>query len=53
MSPDRWPLVSLSAALVAAPFSDATANVLTGLVLLAIALGWALLAMLSARFNPR
>jgi pimeloyl-ACP methyl ester carboxylesterase len=36
--------------LVAAPFIEAKENVLTGMVLLAFALGWALLAMLSVRW---
>ena len=36
--------------LIAAPFIEAKENVLTGLVLLAFALGWALLAVLSVRF---
>jgi pimeloyl-ACP methyl ester carboxylesterase len=40
-------------ALVAAPFSAAKENVLTGLVLLAFALGWALLAVLSVRFSDQ
>src|SRR5215210_1425464 len=40
-------------ALVAAPFIPATENVLTGVVLLAFALGWALLAMLSVRFSDQ
>ena len=39
----------LAVVLVAAPFVPATENVLTGVVLLAFALGWALLAVLSAR----
>jgi pimeloyl-ACP methyl ester carboxylesterase len=39
--------------LVAAPFIPATENVLTGVVLLAFALGWALLAVLSARFSDQ
>src|SRR5215207_3860065 len=38
-------------ALVAAPFIPAKENVLTGVVLLAFALGWALLAVLSTRFS--
>ena len=38
-------------ALVAAPFIPAKENVLTGVVLLAFALGWALLAVLSVRFS--
>ena len=37
--------------LVAAPFTPPTENVLTGVVLLAFALGWALLAVLSIRFS--
>src|SRR5215203_2970203 len=40
-------------ALVAAPFIPAKENVLTGVVLLAFALGWALLAVLSTRFTDR
>src|SRR5829696_5002711 len=40
-------------ALVAAPFIPAKQNVLTGVVLLAFALGWALLAVLSTRFSTR
>src|SRR5215210_983337 len=40
-------------ALVAAPFIPATENVLTGVVLLAFALGWALLAVLSVRFSSQ
>ena len=40
-------------ALVAAPFIPAKENVLTGVVLLAFALGWALLAVLSTRFSTR
>src|SRR6476619_6401991 len=39
--------------LVAAPFIDAKENVLTGVVLLAFALGWALLAALSIRFSDQ
>jgi pimeloyl-ACP methyl ester carboxylesterase len=38
-------------ALVAAPFIPAKENVLTGVVLLAFALGWALLVVLSTRFS--
>jgi len=38
-------------ALVAAPFIPARETVLTGVVLLAFALGWALLAVLSVRFS--
>jgi pimeloyl-ACP methyl ester carboxylesterase len=38
---------------VAAPFVQPTENVLTGVVLLAFALGWALLAMLSIRFSDQ
>ena len=38
-------------ALVAAPFIPTKENVLTGVVLLAFALGWALLAVLSVRFS--
>ena len=40
-------------ALVAAPFVPAIENVLTGVVLLAFAFGWALLAVLSARFSTQ
>src|SRR5215210_3962830 len=40
-------------ALVAAPFIPAKENVLTGVVLLAFALGWALLAVLSVRFSTQ
>jgi pimeloyl-ACP methyl ester carboxylesterase len=39
--------------LVAAPFIEAKRNVLTGMVLLAFALGWALLAVLSIRFSDQ
>ena len=39
--------------LVAAPFIEAKENVLTGMVLLAFALGWALLAVLSVRFSDQ
>jgi len=39
--------------LVAAPFVPPRENVLTGVVLLAIALGWALLAVLSIRFSDQ
>ena len=39
--------------LVAMPFIPATENVLTGVVLLAFALGWALLAVLSTRFSDQ
>ena len=39
--------------LVAAPFVPARENVLTGVVLLGFALGWALLAVLSVRFSDR
>src|SRR6476619_7887966 len=39
--------------LVAAPFVEAKENVLTGMVLLAFALGWALLAVLSVRFSDQ
>jgi pimeloyl-ACP methyl ester carboxylesterase len=38
---------------VAAPFTPPTENVLTGVVLLAFALGWALLAVLSVRFSDQ
>jgi hypothetical protein len=38
-------------ALSPAPFIPAKENILTGVVLLAFALGWALLAMLSTRFS--
>ncbi len=40
----------VAAALVAAPFVPAKENVLTGVVLLGFALGWAMLAVLSGRF---
>jgi pimeloyl-ACP methyl ester carboxylesterase len=40
-------------ALVAAPFIEARENVLIGVVLLAFALGWALLAGLSVRFSDQ
>ena len=40
-------------ALVAAPFIPANKNALTGVVLLAFALGWALLAVLSVRFSDQ
>src|SRR5215207_8508409 len=40
-------------ALVAAPFIPAKENVLTGVVLLAFALGWALLAVLSTQFTDQ
>jgi hypothetical protein len=40
-------------ALVAAPFIPARENVLTGVVLLSFALGWALLAVLSIRFSDQ
>jgi pimeloyl-ACP methyl ester carboxylesterase len=39
--------------LVAAPFTPPRENVLTGVVLLALALGWALLAVLSTRFSDQ
>jgi pimeloyl-ACP methyl ester carboxylesterase len=39
--------------LVAAPFIEAKENVLTGVVLLAFAFGWALLAVLSVRFSDQ
>ena len=51
--------VSLAAGLIAAvilvalPFVPAKENVLTGLVLLGFALGWALLAVLSERFSDQ
>jgi pimeloyl-ACP methyl ester carboxylesterase len=51
--------VSMAAGLVAAvilvalPFVPAKENVLTGLVLLGFALGWALLAVLSVRFSDQ
>ncbi|GAA3636713.1 hypothetical protein [Microlunatus ginsengisoli] len=51
--------VSMAAGLIAAvilialPFVPAKENVLTGLVLLGFALGWALLAVLSVRFSDR
>ena len=40
-------------ALVAAPFIPAKDNILTGVVLLAFALGWALLAVVSVRFSTQ
>ena len=40
-------------AVVAAPFIPAKENILTGVVLLALALGWALLAVLSVRFSSQ
>jgi pimeloyl-ACP methyl ester carboxylesterase len=43
----------VAVALVAAPFIEAKENVLTGMVLLAFALGWALLAVLSVRFTDQ
>jgi pimeloyl-ACP methyl ester carboxylesterase len=43
----------LAMVLVALPFIPATENVLTGVVLLAWALGWALLAVLSVRFSDQ
>ena len=42
-----------AAVVVAAPFLPATENVLVGAVLLAFALGWALLALLSTRFSDQ
>jgi hypothetical protein len=51
--------LSMAAGLIAAvvfvamPFIPARENVLTGVVLLAFALGWALLAVLSTRFSGR
>jgi hypothetical protein len=39
--------------LVAMPFIPARENVFTGVVLLAFALGWALLAVLSTRFSDQ
>ena len=39
--------------LVAAPFIPATENVVTGVMLLGFALGWALLAVLSVRFSDQ
>ena len=39
--------------LVAAPFIPANENILVGVVLLAFALGWALLAVLSVRFSTQ
>ena len=41
----------VAVALVAAPFIPARADVLTGVVLLGFAVGWALLAVLSVRFT--
>ena len=43
----------VAVALVAAPFVPASENVLTGVVLLGFALGWALLAVLSVRFSDQ
>ena len=43
----------LAVVLVAIPLIPATENVLTGVVLLAWALGWALLAVLSVRFSDQ
>jgi pimeloyl-ACP methyl ester carboxylesterase len=43
----------VAAVLVAVPFAPATESVLTGVVLLAFALGWALLALLSVRFSDQ
>jgi hypothetical protein len=45
--------LSVALALVAAPFIEAKENVLTGVILLAFALGWALLAVLSIRFSDQ
>src|SRR3954470_24722025 len=39
--------------LVAAPFAPAEEHMLTGMVLLGFALGWALLAVLSVRFSDQ
>ena len=43
----------VAVALVAAPFIPARAHVLTGVVLLGFAVGWALLAVLSVRFSDQ
>ena len=43
----------LAVVLVAVPFIPAKGNVLTGVVLLAFAVGWALLAVLSVRFSDQ
>jgi pimeloyl-ACP methyl ester carboxylesterase len=43
----------LAVVLVAVPFIPAKRNVLTGVVLLAFAVGWALLAVLSVRFSDQ
>ena len=43
----------VAVALVAAPFIPARADVLTGVVLLGFAVGWALLAVLSVRVSDR
>jgi pimeloyl-ACP methyl ester carboxylesterase len=43
----------VAVALAAAPFTPSTMNVLTGVVLLGFALGWALLAVLSVRFSDQ
>jgi len=45
--------LTLAVVLVAAPFMPASENVLTGVVLLAFALGWALLAVLSVGFSDQ
>jgi hypothetical protein len=45
--------LAVALALVAAPFIPARDNILIGVVLLAFALGWALLAVLSVRFSTQ
>jgi pimeloyl-ACP methyl ester carboxylesterase len=45
--------LTAAALLVAAPFAPAEEHMLTGMVLLGFALGWALLAVLSVRFTDR
>ncbi|HET9648293.1 MAG TPA: alpha/beta fold hydrolase [Microlunatus sp.] len=45
--------LTLAVLLVGAPFMPASENVLTGAVLLAFAVGWALLAVLSMRFTDQ
>ena len=43
----------VAGALVAIPLISATENILTGVVLLGFAFGWALLAVLSVRFSDQ
>jgi pimeloyl-ACP methyl ester carboxylesterase len=45
--------LAVALALIAAPFIPARDNILIGVVLLAFALGWALLAVLSVRFSTQ